>query len=151
MEKFEDAQNGTDVSQRCQWIKGDGASCQAMVMEGDIYCFFHHPGKAGEREAAQRRGGEGNRAPVLPPDPSDFLLKSSQDVLEFLTTVINQVFRKEIGTKEATAIGYLVGIVQKALAARDFEERLAAVEAMIKTGQPNEGLFNPNGAGRDNP
>jgi hypothetical protein len=149
MENFEDAQNGPVVSRRCHGTKGDGTSCRAKVMEGDMYCFFHHPGKAGDRKSAQRRGGEGNRAPVLSCDSADFGLESSQDVVEFLTTVIKKVFRKEIGTKEASTIGYLVAIVQKTLATRDFEERLAAVEAMTR--QPKEGLFDPNGAERDNP
>jgi hypothetical protein len=136
--------NDQDNEERCHGVKGDGTPCQAMVMEGASYCFFHNPSNAGERLAAQRRGGEGHRTRVMPSDSSDFVLNNSDDVLALITVVINQVYHRTMGPKEGTTLGYLAGIAQKAQAARDIEQRLAVLEGIIQKMRPMQQLFDPN-------
>lgn len=41
----------------CSAKCSDGSPCQATVMHGSEYCFFHNPGTVDERKAAARRSG----------------------------------------------------------------------------------------------
>jgi hypothetical protein len=130
----------------CGTPKADGTTCGAKVMNGGKFCFFHDPETTQERKAAQSRGGKRNRAPVLPADAADLVLDNQGDVVQFLTVTINDVRKGRLGTKEATTIGYLLGIRQKMQASRDIEDRLAAVEAVLKARPRKDRLFDPNGA-----
>lgn len=49
------------VRTRCIATRGNGEPCQAFALPDEALCFSHHPDKAAEVKAAQRRGGA-NRA-----------------------------------------------------------------------------------------
>jgi hypothetical protein len=120
-------------SRFCQAFKPDGGGkCGARPIAGSSYCFFHDPEKSAEREAAQRAGGLRNKLAVLPSTAPDAPLLDARDVVRLLAETINQVRRGEVDPKVANAVGYLGGLLMKALHETEIEKRLAALEAAVK-------------------
>ena len=130
----------------CEKTKRNGQKCRAMAMEGSRYCFFHNPTTRKTRKAAQQRGGQANGPMVLPADAADLPLHSGKDVAVFLAESINQVRKGQLSPKIAGAVGYLTGLLMKALETTDIEERLTKVEKVLETRGPDESVFNPDEA-----
>ena len=120
------------ISKVCQQVKPDGKKCQARRVGASSYCFFHDPEKSAEREAAQRAGGRRNNVAVLSRTAPDARLLNARDVVKLLAETINQVRRGEVDPKVANAVGYLGGLLIKALHETEIENRLAALEAAVK-------------------
>jgi len=125
---------------RCEKTNAAGQRCRAPAMDGSRFCFFHNPASKDVRLAAQRRGGQANRAAVLPRNSEDLALTSAKDVAALLATTINQVRKGLISPKIATAIGYLAGSLTRALEASNMDARLSRLEQASGTG-PAPGLF----------
>jgi hypothetical protein len=138
-EQGTDDQKETCVSK----TKSNGRRCQAMAMDGSLYCFFHDPAKRTERKAAQRQGGQANGPAFLPAEEGDLPLKSGKDVAAFLEETINQVRKGRLSPKVATTVGYLTSVLMKVLETSDTEERLSRVEQALKTRKPDESMFDP--------
>jgi hypothetical protein len=119
----------------CAKVKADGNRCGARALNGAEFCFFHDPASVQERAAASRRGGEKNRARVLPSDTSDFPLSGAGDAAALLGRTVNQVLRGELDPRVANTVGYLIGLQIRALDAGKLEERLAGLEALMKQQQ----------------
>jgi hypothetical protein len=129
--------------ERCKARTKAGRLCQAPAVEGGL-CFCHaHPERLAE---LGRQGGQKNRrwSPdecAVPHRP----LKSIREVGELLEETINRVRQGPFDLRAANAIGFLSGILLKALDQR-LEERLAHLEAVMsaKTGTDAEALeFRP--------
>lgn len=116
----------------CRQIKSGGSRCQAKRMTGSDFCFFHNPKAASKRTAARRAGGMKSRPTVLDGDTPDLPLKNAEDVAALLALTINQVRRGELDPKISNAVGYLTGILLKAIEQGDVEERLQSLEAIVK-------------------
>jgi hypothetical protein len=105
-----------------------GAPCQAPAVEEGL-CFSHaHPEKLAE---LGRQGGRKNRhwksnEDELPDRP----LKTIEEVGGLLEETLNRVRRGPFDLRAANSIGYLAGILLKALDQR-LEERVAHLEAVI--------------------
>jgi hypothetical protein len=138
-EQGTDDQKETCISK----TKSNGRRCQAMAMDGSLYCFFHDPATQTARKAAQQRGGQANGPAVLPADAADVPLHNGQDVSAFLAETINQVRRGQVSPKIASTVGYLSSLLMKTLEMSDIEERLARVEQALKTRKPDESIFDP--------
>ena len=103
-------------------------------MIGSDFCFAHDPTKAAERKAARARGGRarhgrnldgaGNAGPVT--------ISTVPDVVGLLARTVNDVLTLENSIQRARAIGYLAGVIVKALEVSDLEERLTAIESVLK-------------------
>jgi hypothetical protein len=131
--------NGT-----CEKLKSNGQRCRAMAVTGSQHCFFHDPSAAEARKAAQREGGQANGPAVLPADAADVPLHSGKDVVAFLAETINQVRKGRVAPKVASTVGYLTGLLMKALETTEIEERLARVEQVLRMRGADESLFNPD-------
>ena len=116
----------------CRRLKPDGSKCQARRVAGSEFCFFHDPEKSAAREVAQKAGGQRNKITVLPSTAPDARLQGARDVVSLLAETINQVRRGEVDPKVANAVGYLGGLLIKALHEAEIEGRLAALEAAVK-------------------
>ena len=105
-----------------------GYPCQAPAIEGGL-CFCHaHPERLAE---LGRKGGQKNRRRSLdecsiPNRP----LKRLRDVGELLEETINRVRQCPFDLRAANAIGFLAGVLLKALDSR-IEDRLAHLEAVM--------------------
>lgn len=118
---------------QCRHIKSDRSRCRANARHSSIYCFFHDPDSAIERETARKNGGRerSRRAAVLPANTPDKPLDSASDVTVLLAETINQVRRGEIDPRISNAVGYLAGILLKAKERDEVEQRLARLESII--------------------
>ncbi len=114
--------------QRCKARTKAGGPCQAPAVEGGL-CFCHaHPERLAE---LGRQGGQKNRRRSLDERSiPDRPLKSMGDVGELLEETINRVRRGPFDIRAANAIGFLAGVLLKALDSR-IEERLAHLEAVM--------------------
>lgn len=121
---------------KCIATKADGTQCQASALKDSDYCFFHDPAKAKERTAARKRGGQTGRATTLPATAPDLPLKDGRDVVVLLGQTINQVRRGAVDPRVANAVGYLTGVLLKALEVGDLEERLSFLEETIAKQPP---------------
>jgi hypothetical protein len=115
--------------QRCKARTKAGASCQAPAMERGL-CFFHaHPEKLAE---LGRQGGKKNgHWKQADCDLLQIRLKSIGDVSGLLEETINRVRRGPFDLRAANAIGFLAGILIKALESGRIEDRLAHLEAAM--------------------
>jgi hypothetical protein len=129
---------------KCRAVKPDGTPCSAKAQESKNWCYFHDPGQAEERRAAQARGGQGNRAPSLPIDAPDFAPETVSDVASLFVATINQVRRRELTPNAGTTICNLGNGLMKALGDRDLQQRLRRLEQLLSESKVKEGLFDPD-------
>jgi len=124
----------------CIAITKNGEHCKAPAQAGREYCFLHDPDKVDQAQAARSRGG----AAIATLDPKDYkpwrgtagevtVLKSPapQDVVNLLADTIDEVKTGRIDPRIANAVGYLAGMILKALEVEALEERLAAIEEAV--------------------
>ncbi len=127
--------NSEATAGRCRQVKTDGTACQATARTGASYCFFHDPEVAAERTAARRAGGlqRSQKAVILPLESPDLPLRDVADVAGLLAITINQVRRGQLDPRVANAVGYLSGILLKAIEIGGIEERLATLEQVVRS------------------
>ena len=125
--------HGSSPGARCQQTKASGGRCAAYTLADSVFCFFHDPATAAARAAARRAGGQKHRAAVLPATSPDRPLGTVDDVVALLGETINHVRRGALDPKVGTAVGYLAGLLLKALEQGDLAARLAVVEAAVET------------------
>ena len=130
--------------EQCKAQTKAGGVCQAPAVERNL-CFFHaHPEKPAE---LGRQGGKTNRhwkveEESLPQIP----LKSIGDVSRLLEETINRVRQGPFDLRAANAIGFLAGILLKAIDSGRIEDDLAHLEAALTgtTGRETEAFdFRP--------
>jgi hypothetical protein len=128
------------MANKCQCRKQDGTICGANAQVGTDLCVFHDPAKQSDGHRARRAGGlaRSNPARVLPADAPDVQLDTCKDVSDLLSETISQVRRGELDSRAANTIGYLSGILLKALEQGLLEERLLKVEAALGLDEPSE-------------
>lgn len=119
----------------CRFIHPDGRACQATPQADSDYCFFHDPAKAVDRRLAQVKGGSQNSLKVLP--SSDLRrwrsgqTPTAADLLGLLADTVDATLTGKIDPKVANAVGYLAGVMLRAVEAETFNERLQAVEEAV--------------------
>ena len=86
----------------------------------------------GKRSGAGRPKGTYTRKPpaVLPMTTPDIPLACVTDVLALIAQTVNQVRRGEVDVKVGNCIGVLCSVAVRALTGEQFEQRLAALEAL---------------------
>ena len=117
----------------CQHIKPDESRCRANARHGSVYCFFHDPNSAAERDGARKNGGRerSRRAVVLSSDTPDKPLDSAADVTRLLAETINQVRRGELDPRISNAVGYLASVLLKAKEGDELEQRVRRLESVV--------------------
>jgi hypothetical protein len=120
----------------CKAIRRDGQACTAKAQTDRDFCFFHDSDKADRVKAAQSKGGS-KVATIAVEDLKQWrdvtVLKSptSADIVNLIADTIDEVKSGKIDTKVATAVGYLSGVMLKALEYEALEERLQAIEEVV--------------------
>jgi hypothetical protein len=123
------------TARACVGTSTSGAPCRATPQTGSDFCFLHDPHKVEEQRKARSNGGNTRAAKVLSADTPAMDIKSVADVKGLLSETIHQVRTGAIDPKIANCIGYLSGILLKAIEVGDIEERLAAMEAVVGQSQ----------------
>jgi hypothetical protein len=121
------------MAYQCEVPKKDGSICGAGAQRGKVVCVFHDPAKRADGRRARRAGGLARSAParVLPADTPAIPLTSCKDVVGLLGESIMQTRRGELDPRVANTIGFLSGVLLKALDQGLVEERLLKVEAAL--------------------
>ena len=120
------------MKRHCRHKRSDGEKCRANATARSGFCFFHDPDRAADRLEAQRAGGLRNKASSLSANTPDRDLKNAGDVIALLGTTINQVRRGQVDPRVANSVGYLSGILLKALEVGALERRVSDLEVAIK-------------------
>jgi hypothetical protein len=125
-------------TKQCQYVKADGQCCRAKPLPGKAVCLFHDPERAKQAQAARRRGGINRSKPraVLPADTPDLPLASFADVCQLLGETINQVRIGRLDVKVGHTVGFLAGVLLKAIEASELE-RMAEEIDKLKALVPN--------------
>ena len=122
------------TTKKCQAITQNGTPCQAYAVAGSDYCFHHDPARAKQRQEARSKGGHARHGrhigPVGHSDP--VALDTMADVATLLNHVINDTLQLENSLQRARTIGYLAGLILKALEMSTLEQRVAAVEHTLE-------------------
>jgi hypothetical protein len=129
------------MAHQCEVRKKDGSLCGANRQRGKQVCVFHDPTKQADGRRARRAGGlaRSTLARVLPADTPPIPLNSSKDVVGLLAESINQARRGELDPRVANTIGFLSGVLLKALEQGLVEERLLKVEAALELLEEKQG------------
>jgi hypothetical protein len=127
------------TARACIGTTGNGTPCQATPQSGSSFCFLHDPNKTEEQRRARQAGGSTRAAKVLDAETPAKVIQSVADVKGLLSETIHQVRTGAIDPKIGNCIGYLSGILLKAIEVGDIEERLAAMEAVVGR-SPRTGL-----------
>ena len=115
------------ADKRCKFVKLNGEQCQSWAINGSDYCFWHSSGK--KRKAASSKGGKQGKRKVL--EQSNLSLRTLNEVVELLELTINEVRTGKVDVRIANSVGYLGGILIKALEGSDLEERLSKLEQKV--------------------
>ena len=123
----------------CTATNRDGSPCNGYAVTASDYCFHHDPARAAERLHARRKGGRARHGrhvgPAAGADPSGLAgritLDTMADVAALLQDAINTTLRLENSIHRARTVGYLAGLLIKALDFSILEERLDQVERAL--------------------
>ena len=125
------------MSATCQATNRDGTPCR-MKPSADGFCFQHSPARADERAAACRRGGLARaraiaRATLNAAEIGALALRTPEELRELLARTIGHTLTGKLDTRIAATVGTLAGVLLKAQESGELAERLAALEALVRT------------------
>jgi hypothetical protein len=127
----------TATPPRCKLARADGTPCRANARPPSDFCIFHDPALAERRAEARRNGGRSRKAAVLA-DSKDLPVRNAADVTALLAATINEVRQGKLDPKIANAVGYLAGVLLRALEIGDLAEQLASLRKQLE-GEPHGG------------
>lgn len=113
----------------CNFIKKDGANCNARPVKGSEYCFRHNKDLKEQVIQASRKGGLNRRLQGSYGDAVN--LATPKDVTRFLGLVINNVWMGKIPVQVGTSMGFLTRCWLDAYDASDTNVRLKEIERRL--------------------
>jgi len=115
---------------QCKHIKDSGEQCRASAMDNG-YCYLHNPDiPEEEKQLARIRGGE-NNAVLIGELMEESKVRTSEDIVILMESVINKVKQGVLDIRVANTIGYLAGVSQKAIKEVEVEDRLKRIEDLV--------------------
>ena len=122
------------TAKQCQAITQDGTPCRAYATNGSDYCFHHDPDHAARRREARRNGGLARHGrhigPIGQAEPAP--LDTAADVATLLRRTINDTLQLENSLHRARTVGYLAGLLARAMELTDLEQQLASMERILE-------------------
>jgi hypothetical protein len=116
--------------------RGAGVRARAGDIGEDLIVPYKDPQQQRDyhRDYARLRRTPVCQTPGTTPLPSEFRLRTANDVIELLAEQIDAVRQDaDVGTVErARTIGYLLGLALKAVETADLTDRLEAMERVLK-------------------
>ena len=122
----------------CKGVTKQGRSCPNPVQHGRDYCYTHDPGKGRERAEAHARGGARtriNHAGDVASVPGQ--IRTLEGCLLLLDYTRAEVMAAENSLDRARVLISLAGEYRQALAVGELENRIAALEAALRSGAGN--------------
>jgi hypothetical protein len=116
---------------RCQGARNDGQPCQAPALPQSSQCWAHDPAQAeAAREARARGAAKGNRTRAL--RAGQPRMDNVQGLVKFTGLVITGVLSQKIPVDVGRCVLYGVGIQKSLIEVGGLQERLEALEALVK-------------------
>lgn len=116
---------------QCKHIKDNKEQCKANAMDNG-YCYLHNPDIPEEdKQLARVKGGE-NNAVLIGELMEESKVRTSEDIVDLMESVINKVKQGVLDVRVANTIGYLAGVTQKAIKEVEVEERLKRIEDIVR-------------------
>jgi hypothetical protein len=121
------------TAQKCQATTKDGVPCNAYALASSDYCFHHDPARAVERRQARRKGGRARHGRHIGPvgQAPPVALDTMADVAALLQRTINDTLQLENSIHRARTVGYLAGLLIKALDITTLEQRITELESVL--------------------
>ena len=129
------------MSDRCRATTNAGERCKAVAMTDGLCALHADPERAvkmGRMSGQARRSKHPDPQPELEMTPP----QSAQEVRNALGQFMADVRAGRLDPKVASTLGYLASVLLKSIEVADVEERLAALEKVVGTGQPKNQEWN---------
>src|SRR5664279_4561489 len=121
-------------ARRCEQVKEDGERCGANPMRDSAYCFWHSPDTRQEAEEARRLGGLRRRRERTVAGAYEFEgLEAVIDIRRLLEIAVLDTLSLENSVARSRALAYLAQTALKCLEAGELEDRLALLEATVRS------------------
>jgi hypothetical protein len=117
---------------QCKAKRKNGAPCAAQA-GADGYCAFHSPTHGKARAVGRKLGGKHRRRVENTTPFPDADVKSAVGLAAFVESVMRDTWKLESGVSRSRTLGYLAQVQKGILEIGELEERLAALEAALKT------------------
>lgn len=115
----------------CAYIKEDGEYCRGYAIKDSEYCLSHDPDMQEARLERARRGGASESYEKLELDLPPLEITNSEDIVQGILQIINEVRTGQIPPRVATTIGYLLGIALKAYEVSGVDKKVDAIEKAL--------------------
>ncbi len=117
----------------CNFVKDDGGSCGAALLHESDFCFVHAPEYAEEMAESRRLGGLRRRREKTVATAYDLGdLDTLADVRRVMVIAVLDTLGLENSVARSRTLAYLAMAALKALEVGEMEERLRAVEELLK-------------------
>ena len=121
------------IRRRCAYAKADGQPCQMAPLRDRPYCFSHDPERAEDAAEARRLGGHRRRKEGTIAVAYDLPgLDRVEGIRRILDIVVTDALGLETGINKLRVLISAATAATKLLETAEFEERLAAVEAVVR-------------------
>ena len=127
------------MTRRCTFRKPNGQSCMAPRLRDGDFCLMHSPEHAAEVAEARRLGGIRRKREVAVTGAYELNgLESVKDIRRLLEIAVLDTLAMENSMNRNRTIAYLAQVALKALEAGELEQRLAALEGLVRSKQHEE-------------
>jgi len=116
---------------KCQFIKPDGAKCEAHAVKDSEFCYFHNPDISDEeKREAQSNGGKTKALTLKEPLPELVLAKPNDAVL-LIADTISRVRAGTLDIRTANCLGFLSDKLLKAFEVSKLNDRVEIIERVV--------------------
>jgi hypothetical protein len=124
-------------SRTCRFVKEDGAPCRSAPIRGENFCFWHSPGHAEEADEARRLGGLRRRRERTVAGAFEFAgLGTVADIRRLLEVATIDTLSLENSVARSRTLAYLAQTALRCLEVGELEERVALLEAAVRSREP---------------
>jgi hypothetical protein len=118
----------------CRYVREDGSPCRSAPMKGEDFCFWHSPAHAEEADEARRLGGLRRRKERTVAGAYEFGgLATIPDIRRLLEVATIDTLSLENSVARSRTLAYLAQTALKCLEVGDLEDRLALLEAAVRS------------------
>ncbi len=118
----------------CRALNEQGAPCRQPPLRSGELCFWHEPGCAEQAREARRLGGLRRRKEATLGGAYDFDgLSSTADIQRLLEIATFDALQLENGIQRVRVLAHIARVASSNLKAREFEERIQAIERVMGT------------------
>lgn len=134
-----------DHARPCKAKNKRGEPCGSYAVTGGNFCMNHDPARAAQMAAARAKGGRARhgRSIAATAAPGETVrLQSVGDVLCLIERAVNDALAMENSLSRSRTLGTLALAALKAFEVSELENRIAALETLLKIQTPTRVFAN---------